>query len=34
LEDIKEVKIPWTLILDDGADNCFIYNPFAPEDDP
>ena len=21
-------------MLDDAADNCFIYNPFAPEDDP
>lgn len=34
LEDLKEAKTPWTLILDDGADNCFIYNPYAPEDDP
>ena len=34
LKQCKEAKIPWTLILDDAADNCFIYNPFAPEDDP
>ena len=34
LEDCKEGRIEWTLILDDPADNCFIYNPFAPKDDP
>lgn len=34
LEDCKEARMPWTLVLDDPADNCFIYNPFAPEDDP
>jgi len=34
LEDCKEARISWTLILDDPADNCFIYNPYAPEDDP
>lgn len=34
LEDCKEARIPWTLILDDAADNCFIYNPLAPADDP
>lgn len=34
-EDIKDGKnLPFTLILDDAADNCFIYNPLAPEDDP
>lgn len=30
----KEGKQPFTLELDDAADNCFIYNPFAPADDP
>jgi zinc finger protein len=24
----------FTLVLDDPLDNCFIYNPFAPEKDP
>jgi zinc finger protein len=24
----------FTLVLDDAASNCFIYNPFAPENDP
>ena len=27
-------KFPFTVILDDPADNCFVYNPFAPKDDP
>lgn len=34
LNDCREGNIPFTLILDDPADNCFIYNEFAPEDDP
>ena len=34
LRALTEVKEPFTLILDDPADNCFIYNPFAPNDDP
>lgn len=37
LEDLNELrsgKKPFTLVLDDPADNCFIYNQFAPEDDP
>ena len=34
LRELTEVKEPFTLILDDPADNCFIYNPFAPNDDP
>ena len=35
LEEYKDgKKYPWTLVLDDPADNCFVYNPKAPEDDP
>jgi len=34
LRELKEGKKPFTIILDDGADNCFIYNPFAPNLDP
>lgn len=35
LEDLQEGRIlPFTIVLDDPADNCFIYNPFAPENDP
>jgi zinc finger protein len=35
LEDLKEGRtLPFTLVLDDPADNCFIYNPSAPEADP
>ena len=34
LSDLRSGDIPFTLILDDPADNCFVYNPFAPEDDP
>ena len=34
LKQYKEGKEPFTLILDDAADNCFIYNPIAPADDP
>ena len=35
LNDYREGKtLPFTVILDDPADNCFVYNPFAPRDDP
>lgn len=34
LKCYKDGKEPFTLILDDAADNCFIYNPQAPADDP
>jgi zinc finger protein len=35
LEDMKDAKtLPFTLVLDDAAANCFIYNPKAPELDP
>jgi len=34
VKDLREGKSNFTLIIDDPADNCFIYNPFAPEDDP
>ena len=34
LRQLKEGNKPFTLILDDPASNCFIYNPFAPENDP
>ena len=25
---------PFTFVLDDPLANCFIYNPYAPNDDP
>lgn len=31
---MKEGNTKFTLVLDDPADNCFIYNPYAPLDDP
>ena len=34
LTEFKEGKKPFTLVLDDPSDNCFVYNPNAPEDDP
>ena len=35
LEILKDgKKFPWTLVLDDPSNNCFVYNPFAPEMDP
>ena len=34
LSALRSGTIPFTIILDDPADNCFVYNPFAPEDDP
>ena len=35
MKDASEGKVlPITIILDDPADNCFIYNPNAPNDDP
>lgn len=34
LKSYKDGKEPFTLILDDAADNCFIYNPYLPNDDP
>lgn len=34
LRELKDGKKPFTLVMDDAADNCFIYNPFAPNDDP
>lgn len=34
MKKCKEGEQPFTLILDDPADNCFIYNPNAPNDDP
>lgn len=35
IRDYRNGKnMPWTLILDDPADNCFIYNPLAPLPDP
>jgi len=32
--ELKDGKKPFTLVLDDPADNCFIYNPSAPAEDP
>ena len=34
LRDMREGNTKFTLVLDDPADNCFIYNPYAPHDDP
>jgi zinc finger protein len=34
MKDLKDFKRPFTMILDDALSNCFIYNPFAPENDP
>ena len=34
LTELKEGNKPFTMILDDPLANCFIYNPYAPEDDP
>lgn len=35
LEDMKNGKtLPFTLILDDPVDNCFVLNPFYPKEDP
>lgn len=34
LRDLKDNFTPFTLILDDALSSCFIYNPFAPNDDP
>jgi zinc finger protein len=34
LKKCQTGETPCTLILDDPADNCFVYNPFAPKEDP
>ena len=34
LTELKEGNKPFTIILDDPISNCFIYNPYAPKDDP
>jgi len=34
LKEFKEGTKPFTMVLDDPADNCFIYNPIAPAEDP
>ena len=34
LKSCQDGETPFTLVLDDPADNCFVYNPFAPNDDP
>lgn len=34
LQDLRSGNIPFTLVLDDPAGNCFVYNPYAPDDDP
>ena len=34
LRELKDKNKPFTLVLDDAASNCFIYNPHAPENDP
>lgn len=34
LTELKEGNKPFTIIMDDPLSNCFIYNPYAPKDDP
>ena len=38
IDKVKSLKdgkyMPFTIILDDALSNCFIYNPFAPDNDP
>ena len=34
VEDCKEGRRPFTLVIDDPTDNCFLYNPHAPGPDP
>ena len=34
LNGLRSGTEPFTIILDDPADNCFVYNPMAPLDDP
>lgn len=34
VQALKDGNKPFTLILDDAAGNCFVYNPTAPEKDP
>jgi len=34
LDNLRELKTNWTLILDDPLGNCFIQNPFHPKEDP
>ena len=34
LRELKDGGKPFTLVLDDAADNCFVYNPNAPNEDP
>lgn len=31
---MKSGEKPFTLVLDDAAGNCFVYNPNAPDADP
>ena len=34
IRELKSGEKPFTLVLDDAAGNCFVYNPHAPEADP
>lgn len=34
VQELKSGEKPFTLVLDDAAGNCFVYNPHAPEEDP
>jgi len=34
LKVLKEGNTPFSLVLDDPASNCFIYNPNLPDPDP
>jgi len=34
VQELKSGEKPFTLVLDDAAGNCFVYNPNAPEADP
>lgn len=33
LAELRDMKRPFTLIIDDPLDNSFIQNPYYPEDD-
>ena len=34
LKSLQNLDRTWTLILDDPMANCFVQNPFYPEEDP
>lgn len=34
VKELRHGEKPFTLVLDDAAGNCFVYNPHAPNSDP